>query len=140
MSSLKRESEGLKNKTKELDVRTLALEHRLDEFEQNDKYTSVIILNRWKEDVNENVSELIMKFSAKTLNFPLNLDDIVKSHRIEGGGKNTNRVSTNLGSSFDHSYIRPILVKFKSLQTKKCIQKGSNGPEARCLGPGNLCE
>ena len=37
MSYLKRESEGLKNKTKELDVRTLALEHRWYEFEENDK-------------------------------------------------------------------------------------------------------
>ena len=105
------------------ELSTLALEHRVDEFEQNDKNTSVIILNRWKEDLNENVSELIMKFSAESLNFPLKLDDIVKSNRIGGGGKGINRVSTNLGSSFDHSYTRPILVKFKSLQTKNAFKK-----------------
>ena len=122
VSSLKRESEDLKNKTKDLDVRTLALEHRLDEYEQNEKNTSVIILNRWEEDKNENVSDMIMKFSAETLNFPLSPDDIVKSHRI-GGGKDTNRVSTNLGSSFNRSYMRPILVKFKSLQTKNSFKK-----------------
>ena len=106
------------------------LEQKLDEYEQNDKNNSVIIINKWKEDKNENVSEMILKFASDTLNCPLALDDIVKSHRIgKQLGMDAARVSSHTSSFMNHSHPRPILVEFRSTNVKKFIQESTYGYE-----------
>ena len=124
IENLKKKSAELVNKSEQLESRVVMLEQKLDEYEQNDKNNSVIIINKWKEDKNENVSEMILKFASDTLNCPLALDDIVKSHRI---GKQTRddaaRVSSHTSSFMNHSHPRPILVEFRSTNVKNLFKK-----------------
>ena len=115
IGSLKVKTDELNHKTEELEVRVQSLENKVDFFEQGEKNNTVIILNPWKENKDENVTEIISRFFSQILNVPLGPGDVVKAHRI-------GKLDPTSGS-LTESYPRSILVTFSSSQLKIAVKK-----------------